>query len=78
MGKIRVLGSVCPTRTCHHLGLGPIERRTQVGEFLDRADDVTFQTYGEQVSVPALRPGDVVISDDLAAHLRPEVAEAVE
>jgi transposase len=32
----------------------------------------------EQVLVPALRPGDVVIFDNLAAHPRPEVTEAIE
>ena len=37
-----------------------------------------FQTYVEQALVPALRPGDVVIFDNLAAHLRPEVTEAIE
>jgi transposase len=41
-------------------------------------DAVTFQTYVEQVLVPALREGDVVIFDNLAAHLRPEVTEAIE
>ena len=39
---------------------------------------VTFQTYVEQVLVPTLRKGDVVIFDNLAAHLRPEVTEAIE
>ncbi len=38
----------------------------------------TFQSYVEQVLVPALRKGDVVIFDNLAAHLRPEVTEAIE
>lgn len=41
-------------------------------------DATTFQTYVERVLVPALRPGDVVIFDNLAAHLRPEVTEAIE
>jgi transposase len=39
---------------------------------------VTFQTYVEQVLVPALRAGDVVVFDNLAAHLRPEVTAAIE
>ena len=39
---------------------------------------VTFQTYVEQVLVPTLRKGDVVIFDNLAAHLRPEVTAAIE
>jgi transposase len=38
----------------------------------------TFQTYVEQVLVPSLHPGDLVVFDNLAAHLRPEVAEAIE
>jgi transposase len=37
-----------------------------------------FLTYVERVLVPALRPGDVVVFDDLKAHLRPEVTEAIE
>ncbi len=41
-------------------------------------DAATFQTYVEQVLVPALRKGDVVVFDNLAAHLRPEVTEAIE
>jgi transposase len=46
--------------------------------FSGGTDAATFQTYVDQVLVPALRPGDVVIFDNLAAHLRPEVAEAIE
>ena len=38
----------------------------------------TFQSYVEQVLVPALRVGDVVVFDNLAAHLRPEVTGAIE
>jgi transposase len=37
-----------------------------------------FQTYVEQMLVPALHRGDVVIFDNLAAHLSPEVTEAIE
>jgi transposase len=37
-----------------------------------------FQTYVEQMLVPALHQGDVVIFDNLAAHLSPEVTEAIE
>jgi len=36
------------------------------------------QTYVEQVLVPALRHGDVVVFDDLTSHRSPEVVEAVE
>src|SRR3954447_16020189 len=38
----------------------------------------TFLMYVEQVLVPALRRGDVVIFDNLSSHLSPEVSEAIE
>jgi transposase len=38
----------------------------------------TFLTYVEQVLVPALRRGDVVIFDNLASHLSSAVSEAIE
>src|SRR4051812_19536101 len=38
----------------------------------------TFQTYVEQVLVPALHRGDVVVFDNLSSHLSPEVFEAIE
>jgi transposase len=41
-------------------------------------DNVTFLAYVEQVLVPALRPGDVVVLDNLVAHKQPEVREAIE
>jgi transposase len=37
----------------------------------------TFLTYVEQVLVPALRPGDVVVFDNLKSHLSPAVFEAI-
>ena len=37
-----------------------------------------FTAYVEQVLVPALRPGDVVVMDNLAAHKRPAVRAAIE
>jgi transposase len=39
---------------------------------------VAFRTCVEHVLVPALREGDVVIFDNLAAHLSPEVVAAIE
>jgi len=36
-----------------------------------------FESYVEQVLVPALRPGDVVVFDNLRSHLGPAVAEAI-
>jgi transposase len=41
-------------------------------------DNATFRAYVEQVLVPTLRPGDVVVLDNLAAHKQPEVREAIE
>jgi len=41
-------------------------------------DGVTFRAYIEQVLVPTLRPGDVVVMDNLAVHKQPEVRTAIE
>jgi transposase len=41
-------------------------------------DSATFRAYVEQVLVPTLRPGDVVVLDNLAAHTQPEVRVAIE
>jgi transposase len=38
----------------------------------------TFQTYVEEVLVPALHEGDVVAFDNLSAHQSPAVVEAIE
>jgi transposase len=37
-----------------------------------------FAAYVEQVLVPALRPGDVVVMDNLSGHKRAEVRRAIE
>jgi transposase len=37
----------------------------------------TFESYVEQVLVPALHPGDVVVFDNLSAHLGTAVTEAI-
>lgn len=41
-------------------------------------DNDTFRAYVEQVLVPTLRPGDVVVLDNLAAHKQPDVRRAIE
>ena len=41
-------------------------------------DTPTFLAYVEQVLVPTLRPGDVVVLDNLAMHKQPEVQTAIE
>ena len=40
-------------------------------------DNVSFLAYVEQVLVPTLRPGDVVVLDNLAVHKQPEVRVAI-
>lgn len=37
-----------------------------------------FVAYVQQVLVPTLRPGDIVVMDNLAAHKRPKAREAIE
>lgn len=41
-------------------------------------DNPTFLAYVEQVLVPTLRAGDVVILDNLATHKQPDVQAAIE
>ena len=38
----------------------------------------TFAAYVEQFLVPTLKPGDIVIMDNLSAHKRREVRQAIE
>jgi transposase len=40
-------------------------------------DAMAFETYVERVLAPALRPGDVVVMDNLSSHKRAEVAAAL-
>ena len=37
-----------------------------------------FTAYVEQILVPCLAPGEIVVMDNLAAHKRPRVREAIE
>jgi transposase len=46
--------------------------------FPGSTDAATFESYIEQVLVPELHEGDVVVFDNLSAHLGPAVAEAIE
>lgn len=41
-------------------------------------DKASFRAYVEQVLVPTLQPGDVVVLDNLAVHKQPEVRTAIE
>ncbi len=40
-------------------------------------DAISFRAYVEQVLVPTLRPGDVVVLDNLAVHKEPAVERAI-
>src|SRR5262249_59824410 len=59
--------------------LGAIRRTGVVGSvvFEGATDAAVFRTYIEEVLVPALRPGDIVVLDNLAAHRAAAVARAV-
>lgn len=41
-------------------------------------DNVTFYAYVTEVLVPTLRPGDVIVLDNLKVHHLPEVRAAIE
>ena len=41
-------------------------------------DNESFRAYVDQVLVPTLRPGDVVIMDNLAVHKQPDIRTAIE
>ena len=40
-------------------------------------DNASFLAYVEQVLVPTLRPGDVIVLDNLAVHKQPAVRAAI-
>jgi transposase len=56
------------------IGLGGVRAPMAFEGALNAA---TFLAYVEQVLVPALRRGDVVIFDNLSSHLSPAVSEAI-
>lgn len=39
---------------------------------------IAFETYVEKVLVPELRPGNIVIMDNLSSHKGPKVRETIE
>jgi transposase len=39
---------------------------------------ISFQAYVDQVLVPAISPGDIVIMDNLGSHKRPNVRTSIE
>ena len=46
--------------------------------FVGATDAMAFETYAELCLAPALRPGDIVIMDNLGSHKRPPPIAAIE
>ncbi len=46
--------------------------------FQGATDAMAFETYVERVLAPTLRPGDVVVMDNLGSHKRPPSVAAIE
>ena len=55
-----------------------LEGLTATAVFNGPIDNACFLAYVEQILAPTLRPGDVVVLDNLAAHKQPEVRAAIE
>ena len=55
-----------------------LEGLTAPGVFNGPIDTDTFGAYVDQILVPTLRPGDVVVLDDLAVHKQPTIRAAIE
>ena len=55
-----------------------IDGLTAAAVFDGPIDSATFRAYVEQVLVPTLRRGDVVVLDNLAVHKQPEIRTAIE
>jgi hypothetical protein len=74
---------VCRTPHGHWKTLGTVAAMTAGGMLTGAAFDAAvdggaFLAFVEQCLAPALRPGQVVVLDNLAAHKSPRVAELVE
>ena len=55
-----------------------VQGLTAAAVFDGPIDTDTFQAYVEQVLVPTLRRGDVVVLDNLAVHKQPAIRQAIE
>jgi transposase len=55
-----------------------LEGLTAPAVFDGPIDQPSFLAYVEQVLTPTLRPGDVVVLDNLAVHKQPAVQDAIE
>jgi transposase len=70
---------VWPLADAHGGGGAPVDRADRDGGLFDGPiDNLTFRAYVEQVLVPTLRPGDVVVLDNLTPHKQFEVRAAIE
>ena len=85
----RYARSLCGTRISDHTPCSHWQTHTVVAAlrsteltatavFDGPIDNPTFLAYVEQVLMPILRRGDVVVLDNLAAHKQPEVRLAIE
>jgi transposase len=55
-----------------------VEGLTAPAVFDGPIDGASFQAYVDQVLVPTLRSGDIVVLDNLSCHQRPAVRRAIE
>lgn len=60
--------------------IGALTLRGFIAPFvIDRPiNRISFETYVEKVLLPELRPGDVVVMDNLSSHKGPKVREMIE
>ncbi len=62
-----------------HIGCGPAQHRNDRTTVIDGPiNGEWFEAYVAQVLVPTLKPGDVVILDNLSSHKRPAARELIE
>ena len=64
--------------TCTVIAALRLEGVTAPAVFDGPIDTASFRAYVDQVLVPTLRPGDVVVLDNLAVHKHPDVRAAIE
>ena len=65
-------------KTTTFVGALPIDGKTAPMVLDGPINDLAFQAYVEQVLVPELRPGDLVVMDNLGSHKGAGVREAIE
>ena len=84
MGAARAASGCAITRPCGHwqthtvVAALRLEGLGAAAVFDGPIDTASFLAYVEQILVPTLRPGDVVVLDNLAVHKQPEACAAIE